>query len=279
MIRIELRDAKNHVLMTKDFWQETIVIGRALDCDFIVPDLEIKKTELTLVANELKELQKTISIGNHHLRITNLALYALAEPTSAQNFSWGWIRVRELRGLWTVMGLILFLLIVEQVFLSVANVEVYKIFENLLALFVGPLVIATLLSVLSRALHGEYRVLRLYEWSLWSLLGFAVVSQDLYNVRWLLPDIFKYKEIYSVFFVLWLALVIWSFLALVFEQLSRQIRGLIVVLILLPIIVVRSFEYIPSRKKHRMLQPQTSPPRIELIESRPMDTETFLKTL
>jgi hypothetical protein len=279
MIRIELRDAKNQVIMTKDFRHDTIVIGRGLDCDFIIPDLEIKKTELTLRTSELKEMEKTISIGSHRLRILNLALYALAEPTAAPSFSFGWARGRQLRGLWTVMGLILILLMVEQVFLSVTDVEVYKIFENLLALFVGPLVIATLLSVLSRALHGEYRVLKLYEWSLWSLLGFAVVSQDLYNVRWLLPDFFKYKEIYGAFFVLWLALVMWSFLALVFEQLSRRVRGLIVVLILLPIIVVRSFEYIPSRKKHQMLQPQTSPPRIELIESRPVDTETFLKTL
>lgn len=280
MIRIELRDAKNHVLLTKDFHGEDIRIGRGLDCDLIIPDLDLRLHEKTLRASELRELQTSLSIGRHKLKIFNLTLFAQAQQRGSANASvMGWLARPELRRLWAVMAVIFGLLMLDQLYLSPTDVEIWKIVENVFAVFIGTLVLATLLSVLSRALHGEYRVLKLYEWTLWVLLGFAAVSQDLYNVRWLLPSIFTYSEVYAAFFVVWFSLTVWSFLALVFEQLSKRARGLIVALIVIPIIVVRSFDYIPSRKKHQMLHPQTSPPRPELIESRPVDTETFLKTL
>lgn len=280
MIRIELRDAKNHVLMTKDFHGQEIIVGRGLDCDLIIPDLDLKKHERTLRASELKDLQTTIAIGRHRLRIYNLSLYAQAEAAgSAGRRGLSWARLPEQRRLWFVMGIIFILLMLDQLFLSPTDVEIWKIVENVFAVFIGTLLVATLLSVLSRALHGEYRVIKLYEWTMWVLLGFAFVAQDLYNLRWLLPSVFQYREAYAVFFVIWFSLAVWGFLALVFEQLSARVRALIVAIIVIPIIAVRSFEYIPSRKKHQMLQPQTSPPRLELIESRPVDTDTFLNSL
>lgn len=280
MIRIELRDAKNHVLLTKDFHGEEIRIGRGLDCDLILPDLELRLHEKTLRASELRELQTTLVLGRHKLKIYNLAMYAQAPQRGAGKTTvLTWMVRPELRRLWAVMLIIFGLLMLDQLYLSPTDVEIWKIVENVFAVFIGTLVLATLLSVLSRALHGEYRVLKLYEWTLWVLLGFAAVSQDFYNLRWLLPSVFKYSEIYAVFFVVWFSITVWSFLALIFEQLSPRARGLIVALIVIPIIVVRSFDYIPSRKKHHMLHPQTSPPRPELIESRPVDTDTFLKTL
>ncbi len=283
MIRVEIIDPRGHYVQTKDFSKDVITCGRGLDCDVIIPDFKFALQEVAILRREggyqtihqqkehVLSGEQVIKLHGYKIRIINLMHF--------QNEQNAEIKDRD----WILSAVLLAVVIINSVLgdllLDPNSTDPWGALRNLSSVLIVVAIISVGLSLLSRAVNGEYRIWQVTNRLLVAILALIVVQTNLVGLRWLGPQLLWNEAIWGFIYFIGAGILMWSLSNAIFEHVSPKIRrGLITFAIVLSGIA-NYMTYFPGRDSYRYPQISPTPPLPALFESKPLTKDKLVEEM
>lgn len=134
------------------------------------------------------------------------------------------------------------------------------------------LVILSVVSILSKAINGSYKISELARLAYVAIFGSLFLATNFLGLRWLLPSFLLSGNLNEYFVFLWFGYLLYRIIYLITDIRKTY---LFVVILLTLIAAIEIQKYIPVDGNYRYWEVTTSPPRPQLLESKPISTEEF----
>lgn len=285
MIRIEIRDHRGHIVEVVNSPLIQIKIGRATTNQIIIPDfsVDLEALEIHFTPDEIYQIiiqgekfnlkhSHELELGNYHLKIIDLRDFNSPPPLSER------IKHKE----WVTTAILYFstviVLLLDNWIEKTKETDLSEYVKGFLIILVGFGILNIILSLASRILNGEYKVWKLGNILLThSLIGYFLLM-NCFGLRWFVP-FFKFREVYNLSYSMLAASLIWFLGHHIFSQVKNTIRLGIFFFLLSVGIILQGIRLFPKGDTRLYFTPETSPPRVNFLESKAISADEFLKQL
>lgn len=236
----------------------------------VVIDLKEKH----FVASSAAETE--VEVGGYFVRVT-------AQPSSVDAESLIPVEHRErwTDWVWVVGGLAFIMLqaLFVDVVVDASPRPWVQVVITQLALIIGLLSGAGMISLIHRALHGNFRFLHSLRLTVEILLILGVVFTDFFSLRWILGGPFLIKEMAMLLTFAGGAVILWRLGSFFLPAVKPWIRGGAVALLFFSGSFLMLSHLIPMKNKVRPREVAVAPILPDMFEPRPETADEFLVRL
>ncbi|MEK6773357.1 MAG: hypothetical protein AABY64_05420 [Bdellovibrionota bacterium] len=278
MIRIELFNKNGHLIKSFDFNGDQFKIGRALDCNLIIPDFSFRPIELTINKTaenkynyqwENKNLEvieeQILKIHNYKLVFTNLDFYANPNTQVSLKNRREWLYPLAVFVLIFLVDCFKTLFVSAKPYLSDQN------FVFILAVGVLNLIFSFGLVLISKIINHEYNFWKILFYLM--NLTFFIFVISTFGIRWFPFRLFE-NDLFWLSFNLAIAFpFFWKLTFLVCEHLEKKLK---IILAFIPFVIFILFAVIstfPFQKKYKYSTYQPRPAVFQFLETKSISAE------
>jgi hypothetical protein len=289
VLRIEIRKEGERQVEVRELRGLHFTIGRSVQHDVVLTDPRVSrvgarvefKPDGGFIYSEGETRREAnremkVELGPYTIEFTDLRL--LEDEKTNPNFMPSLTRMNRAVVAIVFLGIELFTLLNERFFRPNPH-EWPRVLAAMLFVAAGVLLPVLMLSIVSRAVNGDYRFWRLARWFLVSGFGVMFFFSDLGDLRWVLGSWMRIEEFYGSLIGLWLLFCLSRLVAIVFDHLKPWAHWSLIGTLAILGLYLQWSHLIPLKQQHRFAKVAIAPIRSPILESAAVPSEVFLNRL